>query len=90
MQYTHDTNGNGFVEFPVDLKVKDVDVYIHDSGMIATHDYSCPVCRKNHAILHMNTGIMQPCYTCQEKGYYVVQKTQKTPTNLFNKLFKNR
>lgn len=68
MQHTHED----FNDYPEDLQVKDVNVYIHPSGMIMTHDYSCPVCREDHAIL--SRGIMQPCWKCQEKGYTIVKK----------------
>lgn len=72
MQITHDTNGEGLPGYPVDVPVKDVNVYMHDSGMMAKHDYSCPCCRKNHAVLDLKSGLMKPCRSC-EKDYALIK-----------------
>lgn len=72
MQITHETNGDNLPLFPNDLKVVDVNVYRHDSGMICTHDYSCPCCRKNHAVFDMSTGLMHPCRDC-ESDYRLIK-----------------
>ena len=72
MQVTHETNGKGFVNFPENFPVKDVNVFRHDSGMLATHDYSCPCCRKSHAVLDLSTGLMHPCRKC-EKDYALIK-----------------
>lgn len=73
MQNTYHCNGEGLRDYPFDLQVKEVDVYIHDSGLCATHDYSCPVCRANHAVLNLDTGIMQPCSACVVRGYELIK-----------------
>lgn len=73
MQKTHHCNGPGLPDYPKDTQVKDVNVWLHDSGMIASHDYSCSICRKNHAILDLNSGIMQVCNECHDKGYSVIK-----------------
>ncbi len=78
MQNTHDTNGPGLPPFPNHVEVKTVNVYMHDSGMIATHDYSCPCCRKFHAILKLDTGIMSPCATCTNLGYKIIKSKTTT------------
>lgn len=65
-QAIHYTNGPGLPVYPNDLEVKPVDLYVHDSGMIATHDYSCPVCRERHAVIDFRSGLMQPCWECQK------------------------
>lgn len=76
-QHTHYDN---YPE-PDALPIKDVEVFIHPSGMMATHDYSCPCCREHKAVLNLSVGIMQPCRKCQST-YAIVKK----PTNKF-KLF---
>lgn len=73
MQHFYDCNGPGLPDFPNRVKPKDVTVWRHDSGMVMTHDYSCPVCREKSAVLDCNTGLMQPCWECQEKGYRLVK-----------------
>lgn len=73
MQNTFYTDSPGDPTYPENLKVKDVNVYIHPSLMLSTHDYSCPVCRERHAVLNQSTGIMQPCRVC-EKEYEIVKK----------------
>ena len=62
MQITHDTNGDGLLPFPSMVPPTDVNVYMHDSGMFASHDYSCPVCRTDTACLELSSGLMQPCW----------------------------
>lgn len=70
-----DTNGPGLPPFPrKEIPVKDVTVWRHDSGLIVVHDYSCPVCREGKAVLHLDTGLMQPCRVCEQDGYELVKK----------------
>ena len=69
------------------IEPKDVTVYMHDSGMVCTHDYACPVCRENSAILNLSTGIMQPCSDCEDEGYKVVKHKPGWWENLMNTLF---
>lgn len=71
-QTTFETNGEGLPSFPMNMEVAPVSVYQHDSGMMATHDYSCPCCRENHAVLDLSTGIMNPCRVC-EVDYKIVK-----------------
>ncbi len=84
MQHIHDCNGEGLVDYPNNVDCKDVNVWMHDSGMACTHDYSCTVCRKESAILQLSIGIMQPCWTCQDLGYVLVKKKESK----FNELLK--
>lgn len=68
MQKTH--SPDSAVAFPEELGVTDVNVYT--DGMMAIHDYSCPVCRNNHAILDLSVGLMRPCMPCQSHGYQLM------------------
>jgi ribosomal protein L37AE/L43A len=77
MQTTHHCNGPGLPNYPSNVKPKAVNVWVHDSGMIMTHDYSCPCCRENSAVIDGSTGIMQPCWKCKEQGYKIVKQKQK-------------
>jgi len=49
------------------LPVEDVIVIFDPSLMAATHNYSCPVCRENHAV--MSSGLMTPCWGCRKEGW---------------------
>lgn len=40
---------------------------ITDGGPWASHNMPCAVCRKESAVLDLNTGIFHPCFTCQQK-----------------------
>lgn len=42
-------------------------------GPAATHNMPCSVCRTQHAVLDLSTGLMQPCWDCQGKGYRLVK-----------------
>ena len=92
MQKTHYCSGPESIDYPQMLPVKDVNVYMHDSGMMATHDYSCPVCRENKAILVMSprgtlpAGVMHPCWKCQDKGYQMIKVEKSWWTRLLFKL----
>ena len=84
MQHTIHTNGKGLVQYPERVQVKDVNVYIHDSGMMAQHNYSCPCCRENHAVLDLSCGLMKPCRRC-EKDYALIKiDNRKWWQKLFN------
>lgn len=42
-------------------------------GVCAEHDYSCPVFRKEHAVLDLNTGVFQPSWKAQERGWVLIK-----------------
>jgi len=86
MQKTYDCNGEGLPDYPTELEPKDVNVYMHCSGIACTHDYSCSVCRTNKAVLSLDEGLMQPCWGCQEVGYKLIKKSTKHDS-LFKRLF---
>lgn len=81
-----DTNGKGLPEYPAEVELTDITVYIHDSMLLATHNYPCPVCKVNSAVYNMSNGIFQPCWDCQKKGYKIVKVTKSK--YWFSKLFK--
>jgi len=70
MQYTYDVDTPNF-ECPDKLPVKDVQFYVHPSSMAVTHDYSCPVCREEHAVVNGSTGVMGPCWGCRAAGWQI-------------------
>jgi len=82
-QYTSAPGDEGY-QYAGDLQVRDVIVVYDPSLMACTHDYSCPVCRKNHAILSGKDGLMIPCWDCQELGFVLTKKLKQT---WFQKLF---
>lgn len=67
-------------------KPKDVNVYMHDSGMVCHHDYACPVCSVNHAVLDLTNSIFQPCRNCQKQGWAIGKKVKSK--NFIQRLFK--
>lgn len=81
-----DTNGRGLPDYPSRIELADITVYIHDSMMLATHNYPYPVCKVNSAVYNMSNGIFQPCWDCQKKCYKIVKVTKSK--SWFSKLFK--
>jgi hypothetical protein len=82
-----DTNGKGLPYFTQeDLPLADITVYLHDSLLIANHNYPCPVCKVNSAVYVIPTGIFEPCWDCQKKGYKIVKVTKAK--SWFSELFK--
>lgn len=71
------TNGDGLHPYPDSLPLAEIEVYLHCSGMIANHNYPCPVCKVNHAVCNLHGMIMSPCWDCQEKGYQLIKKVKK-------------
>ena len=81
-----DTNGKVLPDYPQDVELADITVYVHDSMMLATHNYPCYICKTNKAVYSMNIGIFEPCWECQKKGYKIVKVTKIK--SWFSKLFK--
>lgn len=44
---------------------------IHGPAM--SHNYLCAVCKDNSAVNDGNTGHLQPCWECQDKGYELIK-----------------
>lgn len=69
------TNGEGFIDYTEAEKLcedlADINVFMHCSGMAATHNMPCPVCKITHAVL--SDGVFQPCWKCQADGYEIVK-----------------
>jgi len=42
-------------------------------GPAMKHNYYCSVCREKIAVVDMSTGILQPCWTCQDIGYILIK-----------------
>lgn len=57
---------------------------ILDGGPWCQHNMPCTVCGKNHAVYSAGTAIFLPCWSCQDKGYKIVN----FKANLFTKLIK--
>ena len=49
------------------LHIPQVDDY--GGAPFADHDYACPVCQQNKAILVLHTGVFHPCDSCRSKGW---------------------
>ena len=81
-----DTNGKELPYYPSDVELADITVYIHDSMLLATHNYPCPVCKVSSAVYNMSNGIFQPCWDCEKKGYKIIKVTKSK--SWFSKLFK--
>lgn len=47
---------------------------VTDGGPWARHNMPCSVCGERHAILHLNTGVFEPCGECTRAGWKTVQK----------------
>ena len=50
-----------------------IEVDVHDSGMFATHNMPCPVCRSQGAVLEMGKGGFSPCWECQREGWRTIR-----------------
>ena len=87
----HHTNGNGFANYrdaekycenPAEIKM-----FIHDSGLVCTHNIPCPVCKTRHAIFILSKGYAEPCDHCQALGWNLVKKEPRKDS-IIKKLFR--
>tara|TARA_R110000868_G_scaffold62962_1_gene189926 strand:- start:2249 stop:2485 length:237 start_codon:yes stop_codon:yes gene_type:complete len=39
--------------------------------MMMEHNYLCSVCKEKSAVQDASSGILQPCWDCQAKGFYL-------------------
>lgn len=56
------------------------EISIEMHGPAAKHNMPCAVCRVRHAVLDLSTGIMQPCWLCQDVRYRVAKEK---PVSMF-------
>lgn len=40
--------------------------------MAQSHNYYCAVCKENPGVANCHTGVLEPCWRCQEAGYQLV------------------
>ena len=73
MQHTYAPGDNGYNYPEEQVPVEDVVLIYDPSLMGCTHNYSCPVCRENHAVLDGSTGVMGPCWSCKEDGWEIIK-----------------
>jgi len=68
-------------------KLPNIYVGCHDSGMVCVHNMPCLICKTNHAVLVMPTGMFEPCWKCQEEGYEIVKRSPKNNRSLLDRFF---
>ena len=71
---SYDTNGPGLPDFKEDINIDKAVVYMHHSYMLCSHNQACHVCLNAHAVYVMPTGIFEPCWECQKKGYKLIKE----------------
>ncbi len=52
------------------------EIRVNDFGgsPFAEHNMPCPICRQNHAVMYLNTGVFWPCGECEnERGWYTIR-----------------
>lgn len=59
---------------------------------VATHNFPCPVCHKNHAVYwltayHRMSGTFSPCWSCQNIGWMLIKVDCKWIRKLISKWF---
>lgn len=41
--------------------------------MFGFHDYACPTCHQNHAVMDCQTENFAPCWECQKIGWRIIK-----------------
>lgn len=69
------TNGKDFISYnDAEERCKTlpkIEMFMHDSGMVATHNYPCPICKTKHAVFATNYGYFDVCHSCRKDGWFV-------------------
>jgi hypothetical protein len=48
-------------------------IEIDTDGMYTKHNYPCPVCQTQHAVLNTSNGCFEPCWSCKRKDWHTIQ-----------------
>lgn len=48
-----------------------------DGGPWAKHNYACPICWQEKAILNLNTGVFEPCWRCHRLGWTINRRRKR-------------
>ncbi len=77
----HHSNGSGLVNFNdaegYCKELPKLHMFMHDSGMVCTHNIPCTICKVEHAVFVTSSGYCEPCRKCQDKGWFVGFKKKK-------------
>jgi len=53
-------------------------IVIDTDGLYTEHNYPCPVCQTQHAVLDTTEGVFKPCWDCQRKGFVTLEINPKS------------
>lgn len=67
-------NGKDLPPYPTEVPIAEVNIYCHNSCMVINHNFPCPVCKTKPAVCDTHGMIMNPCWSCQDKGYKLTFK----------------
>lgn len=48
---------------------------VTDGGPWAKHDQACAVCYRRPAVLVLDTGLFQQCWSCQSEGWTLMRSS---------------
>lgn len=65
------------------MKLLEVNI-VSDGGPWAMHNMPCAICLKKKAVLHLDTYVFYPCWSCQKEW-----KLKKRRMSWWNRIFKN-
>lgn len=60
-------------EVPFGTKIEKAEFIFSREFMIMEHNYLCAVCKENSAVQETHTGVLQPCWDCQKRGFQIVK-----------------
>jgi hypothetical protein len=52
-------------------------IKINGQFIDTTHNFPCPICHKNKAMLQGNKGIFMPCRECEKNNWFTVKINSK-------------
>jgi len=55
------------------MELAKIEVNDYGGAPFASHNMPCPICREKPAVLSMNEGTFQPCWSCQRTGWVTVK-----------------
>ncbi len=49
------------------------EILVDTDGVIAEHNFPCPICKSNHAVLNTVSSEFCPCWKCQNKKWVTLK-----------------
>ena len=64
---------HGTVRVTPDNRDDLAEILVETDGVVTNHNFPCPICKYNRAVLNTTSGEFHPCWNCHRKNWRTVQ-----------------